>query len=65
MYISFQKCNKCGETTQHLNGKCSKCTAKEFEKKEAEWKAKTNEEKIDILLKRIEKLERGEIKYGV
>lgn len=55
--ISVTWCNHCRKETHHTNRKCNDCYAREKREEAAIWHSKTNEEKIEALLRRIEKLE--------
>lgn len=56
-HVEFKYCEKCVETTNHVNGKCALCSDREYRQKIAAWKALTTEEKLLDLMKRIERLE--------
>ena len=62
-YITREWCPQCDLVTQHIDGHCTQCVDKEKEKEKNEWDSKTLEEKVAILLERVKKLERGDIKY--
>lgn len=62
-YISNNWCNFCAQYRTVLNGKCRECMDREFREKRAIWNSKTPEEKIEVLLQRIEKLEAGPPRY--
>jgi len=50
-------CSYCGDYKDHLNNKCIACACRETREERAIWNSKTNEEKIESLLKRIQVLE--------
>jgi len=56
-------CDVCDITTMHHDNKCIFCTERKRRLERAEWMALTNEEKIEILLKRIEDLEASPTTY--
>lgn len=58
-----QWCGTCEAETLHHNNKCTKCMEREKRVERAKWNALTNEEKIEVLLKRVEQLEKSPIKY--
>ena len=55
-------CSKCGKETIHNWDSCLECVKKEEKIKELNWVNMPIEEKIEVLRKRIEKLERGDIR---
>lgn len=59
-HVEFKHCEKCVGTTNHINGKCTVCSDREYRQKIAAWKVLTTEEKLLDLMKRIEKLENKE-----
>jgi hypothetical protein len=63
-YISTEYCRKCETETNHINRKCFNCSAREERERIALWNAKTTDEKLQDLRIRMEKMERGEIRYG-
>jgi hypothetical protein len=56
-YISEGWCLVCQDYRSHLNNKCNHCADREAREIRAIWNSKTNEEKIESLLKRIQVLE--------
>ena len=56
-------CITCESDTLHHNSKCTDCTEREHRLERAKWLALTDGERIEILLKRIEKLERGPMTF--
>ena len=63
-YIHKDFCKYCEAETYHLNHRCNTCADRLHREKIAIWNSKTNEEKIQELLKRIEALENQNIKYA-
>jgi hypothetical protein len=63
-YISNQWCEKCRSDKEHINNKCVTCAVVEVKEKRTIWNSKTDSEKIEELLRRIEKLENANIKYA-
>lgn len=62
-FIQARYCAKCNKQTRHIDGECEEClnhfSTKELEK----WNGQSLEDKIKNLRERIERLERGEIRY--
>jgi len=58
-YIHRQYCSYCRIETDHINGGCTPCAIRLERERIAIWNSKTIEEKLDELLKRIDKLEAG------
>ena len=50
-------CNQCDGDTLHHDGHCTVCVEKERRVRRATWLALTPDEKIEELVKRIERLE--------
>jgi hypothetical protein len=64
MVMAMDKwCKKCDVDTLHHNHDCMICTERERRLARVKWCALTDGEKIEVLLKRIENLERSPIKY--
>jgi len=63
-HISYEICNTCNSTTQHVNNKCCECLVKENKKRIHEWKSLSIEDKLENINKRLKKLERGETRYS-
>ncbi len=58
-----QRCDQCDAFTMHHDGGCVVCAERERRVERAKWLALTDNEKIEVLLKRIEVLERGPTRY--
>jgi len=58
----MQWCNECDNNTMHHNGNCVECSEKRRRVERAKWLALTQAEQIEILLKRIEKLEQSPLR---
>ena len=58
-----QYCITCDAKTLHHNSKCTICQERERRIARAKWLALTPDEKIEILLERIEKLEANPVRY--
>lgn len=56
MFLSREHCHACGMETAHFNGRCGTCSDKEHAKSEAEWKALSVEDKIEILRTQIQSI---------
>jgi len=54
-------CPKCGDETVHINMLCARCEDRFMREEQARWEALSTEEKIQDLIRRIEKLERGRL----
>jgi len=52
-YIRDEYCRTCEKTTQHTNGKCDVCCKREHREEMAAWQAKTTDEKLLDLHKRL------------
>lgn len=63
-FIQQRWCNICKNNRSFLNGECVNCKDRKFREQRAIWDSKTLEEKIEVLLERIEKLEAGPLKYS-
>jgi len=59
-HISKEYCNICKKETQHTNDKCSK---RRYRERTATWNTLTIDEKLKDLRKRVEKLEKGPIRF--
>ncbi len=62
-FIQQEFCRYCEQVTQHCNGKCQACAEREARESSAAWNARTTEEKLQDLRRRVESLERGPAKY--
>ena len=63
MYLSENYCNKCEKTTTHHNGTCIICTDREDKKRIAEWNSMSDADKQRDLRQRIERLEKGPLRF--
>jgi len=61
--IQSKYCNHCEATTIHTNGKCNDCYSSETRESMAAWLAKTTDEKLLDVHKRLLKIEGGAITY--
>jgi ribosomal protein L37E len=61
--VRDEYCRKCEQITTHTNTKCNVCAEREYRERTAEWNAKTTDEKIQDLRKRMERLEQGPPRY--
>jgi hypothetical protein len=52
-----QWCYECESETLHHNNKCTICAKREKDKARDKWNALTYDEKIEALVKRVERLE--------
>lgn len=62
-YIQTKYCTTCDRDTSHTNGTCNHCRERIRREEMAAWQAKTVEEKLLDLHKRILKLEAGPATY--
>ena len=56
-------CQECKKDTMHWNGKCQECFKKEEELRIGLWEALSLKDQIKDLRERIEKLEKGPMRY--
>jgi len=63
-FVRDEYCRICEYETLHTNSKCNKCSEREHREAMAAWQAKTVDEKLLDLLKRIQILERGPPRYS-
>jgi len=61
--IRFEYCHHCEAQTQHTNNKCDECRSREHREAMAAWKAKTTDEKLLDIHKRLLRLEAGPPRY--
>ena len=62
-YVRFEYCEKCGKETHHMNNDgCTICLDKKAKEAERMWEAQDLETKITDLRKRVEFLERPQIR---
>jgi hypothetical protein len=59
----YKWCAECDVDTLHHNHDCTVCSERERRVKRAEWCALTDGERIELLMKRIEILERKPVRY--
>jgi predicted ATP-dependent serine protease len=62
-YIRDEYCPHCEAEKMHTNGKCNDCRAREHREAMAAWKAKTTNEKLLDIHKRLLRLEAGPPTY--
>ena len=62
-FLTQEECLKCEQLTTHINSKCSVCADRIKRQQVEKWNALTTDEKLNDLRKRIEILERGEVKF--
>lgn len=63
-YLSEGWCLVCQDHRSYINNKCIQCACREAREQRAIWNSKTNEEKIEELLKRIQSLENNNRTYA-
>jgi len=63
-HLHLSWCGFCRRKTDHMNFECLPCVDRIQRERRAIWNSKTNEEKIEELLKRIEKLESEPQRYA-
>jgi predicted ATP-dependent serine protease len=63
VYAADQYCEECASTTLHHNGKCTHCERAKAIMAEATWNAQPIEKKLLDLHRRLQKLERGPVRY--
>ena len=61
--INNQYCKHCEEEKPHLNGECRDCSERIYREEMAAWKAKTTDEKLLDIHKRLLRLEQGPVRY--
>lgn len=57
-------CNICQATTLHNNMECINCKKRKEDERIANWNSQPIDEKLNDLRERLEKLERGPIRYA-
>lgn len=62
-FVRQEYCNQCEAQRQFINRKCSVCCERERREEMAKWKAKTTDEKLLDIHKRLLKLENGSKLY--
>jgi hypothetical protein len=62
-YVIRQHCDVCAEYTTFTNNKCNNCRAREQREALAAWMAKTTEEKLIDIHRRLLRLEAGPPTY--
>jgi len=62
-FIRYEYCSVCEKETEHINLNCSSCQERERRLFIGQWNALNVDEKIQDLRKRIEKLERGPMRF--
>lgn len=63
-FVRDEYCRICEYETLHTNNKCNKCSEREHHEAMEAWQAKTVDEKLLDLLKRVQILERGPPRYS-
>lgn len=61
--IRIQYCQTCAAEKRHTNGKCNDCRQREHREAMAAWQAKTIDERLLDIHKRLLRLERGPTRY--
>jgi hypothetical protein len=61
--VKTDYCRVCEKVTRHINMKCSDCAERERREAMAVWQAKTTDEKLLDIHKRLLKLEAGPPTY--
>jgi len=56
-YVHDEYCLICKKITMHVNTDCTMCMKKEKQKRDEYWQRLSVEAKLNLLMKRIEKLE--------
>jgi DUF1680 family protein len=62
-FVKIKYCRHCEKENQHTNNKCNICCERERREAMAAWQAKTKEEKLLDLHKRLLRLESGPARY--
>lgn len=62
-FIRAQYCTKCNKQTRHIDGECEECLDIFATKYLEKWSRQSLEDKLENLRERIERLEKGEIRY--
>jgi predicted ATP-dependent serine protease len=62
-YVREQYCRHCEAEKTHTNGKCNTCREREHREAMAAWQAKTTDEKLLDIHKRLLRLEAGPAQY--
>jgi hypothetical protein len=62
-FVRDEHCYKCEQVTIHTNGKCNKCSEREYRQETAAWNAQSTDDKIQDLRRRVERLEHGPARY--
>jgi DUF1680 family protein len=61
--VETKYCNHCEQIRDFTNFKCNNCADREYREKMAAWLAKTTDEKLLDIHKRLLYLERGPARY--
>lgn len=62
-FIRQEDCHVCETMTAHTNGRCNICRAKEENARVELWNSLPVNDRLTDIRKRIEKLERGPVRY--